>query len=108
MNEEEVELVKTSIQSKTHMSKIVMWVSLISVAINIIGGTTFWIALPEKFRSLTADSESLKLRMAAVEARSYTADTTLARVDERTKAMQEDIAQIKSFTFHISAKPLVQ
>lgn len=98
---------------RANTALVMMWVSIGALIINVVGATTFWFALPEKLRNLTAQVESLGLKVAAAEAaqkiqdlRASSQNEVLARVDERTKAMQVDLAQMhQDFSFRANASP---
>lgn len=83
-----------------------MWVSIISTAINIIGATAFWLALPEKIKTITASVAALEIKVQAQETESNKQGNILARIDERTSAMKEDLADIKrAFAFRGNGNP---
>lgn len=83
-----------------------MGVTILMSGINIIGSTTFWLSLPEKLKTLTSAQAALDLRLTAQESRGSSQEAVLARVDERTKAIQDDVRQLhQDFSFRASAKP---
>lgn len=83
-----------------------MWIAIGSLAINVVGSTTFWFAMPEKLRTITDKVENQAARLNALETQASGQAATLARVDERTKSIQDDVRQLhQDFSFRASGNP---
>lgn len=77
-------------------ARTALLLTIVSVIINIVGATTFWMALPEKLRTTTAQLADHEMRIRADEARGNEQAGTLGRIDERTKNIQESITDLKN------------
>lgn len=109
MSDEELEHAKHDGERRAAITRIMMWVSLASLGLNIAGATTFWFALPEKFKNVISMQAATELRVTAVETRSASQEAVLARVDERTKAIQDDVRQLhQDFTFRANGSPILK
>lgn len=91
---------------RANLALIAMGATIVMSMINIIGSTTFWLSLPEKLKTFAAAQAALELRVQAQESRGTSQEAVLARVDERTKAIQDDVRQLhQDFSFRASGKP---
>lgn len=95
------------------LARGMMWISLVSLLINVIGSTTFWFALPEKVKSINTSIDAIAARLTLQEAKTVSQsertaqqEAVLARVDERTKSIQDDVRQLHAdFSFRATSKP---
>lgn len=79
-----------------------MVVTLVSLAINILGATAFWWALPTKLAETKETLVDHESRLRVLEADRG----LLQRIDERTKSIQDDVKQLhQDFSFRASGSP---
>ena len=91
---------------RANTALVMMWVSIAALGINVLGASVFWLTLPEKLKNITATVESQGVRLTTLETQTSGQAATLARVDERTKSIQDDVRQIhQDFSFRINASP---
>lgn len=91
---------------RANTALVMMYVSIAALAVNIFGASIFWISLPEKLKNVTAQVESQGVRLNVLESQTAGQAATLARVDERTKSIQDDVRQLhQDFSFRASASP---
>lgn len=94
-----------SATSTTPVVKGVKWdlyLTLTLTIVNIVGGTTFWLSLPEKLKQTKETLTDHEARIRLLESDRG----LLARIDERTKSIQDDVHQLHvDFSFRASGKP---
>lgn len=67
----------------------------VGLAVNIIGASVFWISLPERMRSVVSSVADHESRLRALEKTGGEQATTIGRIDERTRSIQESIIEVK-------------
>lgn len=84
-----------------------LYLAILLTVINIIGGTTFWLSLPEKIRATKEQLIDHEQRIRSMEKSNADNMAILTRVDERTKSMKEDLSSLRQevFSFRAQAKP---
>ena len=83
-------------ERRAKSARVALGLTIAGLAVNIIGATTFWIALPEKMRATTAQLADHEARIRATETRGAEQVGTLGRIDERTKAIQDSVGDLKT------------
>lgn len=80
--------------------------TILLTAINILGGTMFWLSLPEKMKQTKEQLADHELRIRVLEKSSADTSGLLSRIDERTKTIQESIGQLRQdFQFRATISP---
>lgn len=96
------ESVATEAKKDLRASQILTWVNIVFICLGILGYVVYWFAVPQKIAQNSATLSDHESRIRVLE----NDRGTLQRIDERTRAMQEDIQQIhRDFSFHFSANP---
>lgn len=76
--------------------------TLLLTIINIVGGISFWLSLPEKLKESKEQLTDHESRIRVLEADRG----LLQRIDERTKSIQDDVHQLHiDFSFRASGNP---
>lgn len=92
------------------VTKSVKWdlnLSLLLTAINIIGATVWWLSMPARLTTVEKHTDDLEIRLRLQETKAATVEGVLGRIDERTKDMQQNLADMRhEFSFHATGKPL--
>ena len=83
-------------ERRAKVARVALGLTVAGLIVNLIGATTFWIALPEKMKQTTTAVADHELRMRALETRSADQAGTMIRIDERTKSIQDSITDLKS------------
>lgn len=96
MSEEEYEQQSRDGERRAKAARTALWLTIAGLLINVVGATTFWVSLPEKLRSTTAQLADHETRIRANESRGNEQASTLGRIDERTKNIQESIGDLKA------------
>lgn len=79
-----------------------LYLTLALTIVNIIGGTTFWLSLPEKLKQTKESLADHEARIRVLESDRG----LLQRIDERTKTIQDDVRQIHlDFSFRANGNP---
>lgn len=70
--------------------------------VNLIGGISFWLSFPERFKQHSVQIEDHETRLRALES-----DRGLLQViNERTKNIQDDVKQLhQDFSFRATSSP---
>lgn len=83
-----------------------LYLTLTLTIVNIIGGTTFWLSLPEKLKLTKEELQDHETRLRALEKTQADIVGIVSRIDERTKAIQENVSQLRAdFSFRAAVKP---
>lgn len=98
--------------SEPALAKNVKWdlnLSLVLTGINIVGASVWWIAMPQRLSAVEKKSEDHETRIRVLETTESGNASTMSRIDERTKAIQEDVRQIhQDFSFHAGGSPTLK
>lgn len=89
MSDEEQSEFEKKLKSSTISSRL----TIVLTVVNIVGLCGFWIQLPGQVKAITAEQEAMKLRLTAAETKGAGYAELLARIDERTRAMQDAARQ---------------
>ena len=73
---------------KMSMAEIIAAVALIATVFSSLNG---WIVLPEQMRQVRNENEKQDIRLSAIERLASERSETLARIDERTKRIEESL-----------------
>ena len=73
---------------KMSMAEIIAAVALIATVFSSLNG---WIVLPEQMRQVRNENERQDIRLTAIERLASERSETLARIDERTKRIEESL-----------------
>jgi hypothetical protein len=73
---------------KMSMAEIIAAVALIATVFSSLNG---WIVLPEQMRQVRNENEKQDIRLQAIERLAADRSETLARIDERTKRIEESL-----------------
>jgi hypothetical protein len=73
---------------KMSMAEIIAAVALIATVFSSLNG---WIVLPEQMRQVRNENEKQDIRLQAIERLASERSETLARIDERTKRIEESL-----------------
>jgi hypothetical protein len=73
---------------KMSMAEIIAAVALIATVFSSLNG---WIVLPEQMRQVRNENERQDIRLQAIERLAADRSETLARIDERTKRIEESL-----------------
>ena len=63
------------------------WSGIIAVVVTLFGGGTGWTVIQYRIEALEADNKAVKEQFFSQQRQISAMETTLARIDERTKAM---------------------
>lgn len=113
---DELDRAKHDGERRATLARVMMIAALVSTIVNILGSLAFWFALPERLRSITATQLDQGLKISAVDAKEEiqaskiaSQEATMARIDERTKAIQDDVRQIHAdFSFRSNSTPTLK
>lgn len=83
-------------ERRAFMARLSLGLNIVLAAVSIVGASVFWITLPEKIRSVTVQVADHEIRLRAQETRVSSIEGTLSRIDERTKAIQDALLDIRS------------
>lgn len=73
---------------KLSIAEIIAAVALIATVFSSLNG---WIVLPEQMRQVRNENERQDIRLTAIERLASERSETLARIDERTKRIEESL-----------------
>lgn len=73
---------------KMSMAEIIAAIALIATVFSSLNG---WIVLPEQMRQVRNENERQDIRLTAIERLASERSETLARIDERTKRIEESL-----------------
>jgi len=73
---------------KMSMAEIIAAVALIATVFSSLNG---WIVLPEQMRQVRNENEKQDIRLQAIERLASERSETLARIDERTKRIEDSL-----------------
>lgn len=96
MSKDELDQQSKDGERRAKSARVALGLTIAGLAINVIGATTFWIALPEKMRATTATLADHELRIRVAESKGSEQANTLGRIDERTKSIQDSITDLKT------------
>lgn len=92
------------------VTKSIKWdlnLSLLLTAINIIGATVWWLSMPARLTTVEKHTDDLEIRLRLQETKAATVEGVLGRIDERTKDMQQNLADMRhEFSFRATGKPI--
>ncbi len=92
-------------ERRAKAARVALALTIAGLVVNVVGATTFWIALPEKMRATTAMLADHEARIRATETKGAEQAGTLGRIDERTKAIQDSIGDLKTGLRDVKARP---
>jgi len=73
---------------KMSMAELIAAIALIATVFSSLNG---WIVLPEQMRQVRNENERQDIRLQAIERLASERSETLARIDERTKRIEESL-----------------
>lgn len=80
--------------------------SIVLTVMNIVALGSFWFTLPMQIKNVSDKLEDHELRLRKMEEAGSTQASMLSRIDERTKAIQDNVTDLRrDFSFRASAKP---
>ena len=69
--------------------------TIVGLCINLIGASVFWIELPERMKVVLSTEADHELRLRTLEREDSKKQATLERIDERTRAIQEALIELR-------------
>lgn len=80
-----------------------LYLSIALTIVNLVGGTAFWLSLPEKLKQSKEQLSDHENRIRVLESDRG----LLQRIDERTKSIQDDVHQLHvDFSFRATGNPI--